>query len=558
MVWHPRDMDATMQDAPLTVSRLFWHGRRVYGRSLVLTFDGTELRSRTFAEVAERVEQLAAGLARLGVEPGDRVGTLMWTTNEHLEAYFAVPGMGAVLHTLNLRLHPEQLAHIINDAEDRVIIAHATVLPLLAAVAAHLATVRHYVIVDDRPTAGGGISVNEQAVLAPLAASGTVTDYEALLAAEQPGYAWPEVEERSAAVLAYTSGTTGDPQGMVYSHRSIFLHTFGLNNTGGLSISQRDRALVVVPMFHVMAWGLPYCSWINGCDLVMPSRFLQGEPLAKMIEAGRVTYSAGVPTIWAQLLAYVAANPTDLSSLRLLVSGGAALPPTMIEQFDALGIRMIQGWGLTETSPVGAVGEPPKHVDPWDRAYRAKTGRVVPGIELRIVDQQGQVLPWDGKAAGEIEVRGPWVIGSYYKGRNPERFHDGWFRTGDIATVDDEGFVSISDRLKDVIKSGGEWISSVDLENEIMNHPAVAEATVVGVPDARWGERPLAVVVPRPGQQPSARELHDWLQPRVVRWWVPDQWAFTDELPKTSVGKFDKKLIRDREAAGELEVIRTN
>ena len=545
-----------MQDVPLSVSRLFWHGARVHGRSQVLTFDGSELSSKTFREVAERTERLAAGLAQLGVGPGDRVGSLMWTTNEHLEAYFAVPGMGAVLHTLNLRLRPDQLAHIINDAEDQVIIAHATVLPLLAAIAEQLPTVRHYVIVDDRPAAGAGLSTTDQAVLAPLAARATIVNYEDLLAGEQPGYDWPEVDERSAAVMCYTSGTTGDPQGMLYSHRSIYLHTFGAN--GGGLVVERDRALVVVPMFHVMAWGLPFYGWISGADLVMPSRFLQGEPLAKMIETARVTYSAGVPTIWAQLLAYVDAHPeADLSSLRLLVSGGAPLPLSMIRGFDALGVRMIQGWGLTESSPVGAVGEPPKHADPWDITYRSKTGRVVPGIELRIVDRDGSVLPWDGKAAGEIELRGPWVIGSYYRGRNPERFHDGWFKTGDIATVDDEGFVMINDRLKDVIKSGGEWISSVDLENEIMGHPAVAEATVVGVPDARWGERPLAVVVPRPGQQPTAQELRDWLEPKVVRWWLPDQWSFVEELPKTSVGKFDKKLIREREAAGELEVIRT-
>ncbi|MBO0693176.1 MAG: long-chain fatty acid--CoA ligase [Acidimicrobiaceae bacterium] len=550
-------MDATMQDVPLTISRLFRHGARIHGRSQVLTFDGSELRSRTFAEVGERAERLAAGLAHLGVEPGDRVGSLMWTTNEHLEAYFAVPGMGAVLHTLNLRLHPDQLAHIVNDAEDRAIITHATVLPLLARIAERLPTVRDYVIVDDRPNSGAELSTSEQALVSALSATARVTGYEDLLAGEQPGYEWPEMDEWSAALMCYTSGTTGDPQGVVYSHRSIFLHTFGANSSG-FQVGQRERALVVVPMFHVMAWGLPFCAWINGADMVMPSRFLQGEPLARMIETARVTYSAGVPTIWAQLLAYVEANPqTDLSSLQLLVSGGAALPPSMIRAFDALGIRMIQGWGLTETSPIGAVGEPPKHVDPWDVTYRSKTGRVVPGVELRIVDQQGSVLPWDGKAAGEIELRGPWVIGSYYKGRNPDRFHDGWFKTGDVATVDDEGFVTINDRLKDVIKSGGEWISSVDLENEIMNHPAVEEAMVIGVPDDRWGERPLAVVVARPGQQPTAQELRDWLEPRVTPWWVPEQWSFAEELPKTSVGKFDKKLIRNREAAGELEVIRT-
>jgi fatty-acyl-CoA synthase len=314
-------------------------------------------------------------------------------------------------------------------------------------------------------------------------------------------------------------------------------------------------------MFHVNAWGFPYTAWVNGADLVMPSRFLQGGPLARLIQLAGVTMAAGVPTIWAQVLAYVEEHPeADLSSLRLVMSGGAPLPRVLVERFDALGVRLIQGWGMTETSPVCAIGEPPKDIDAWDVAARVRTGRVIPGVELRIVAEDGTTAPWDGVALGEIEVRGPWITGSYFgvppgEGANVERFHDGWLRTGDIASVDPQGSVMISDRVKDVVKSGGEWISSVDLENEIMGHPAVAEALVVGVPDPRWGERPLAVVALRPGAEAGPEELRAWLVDRVAHWWLPERWAFVEELPKTSVGKFDKKLIRARHAEGGLAVV---
>jgi fatty-acyl-CoA synthase len=549
-------MDATMQDVPLTITQMFEHGRRVQGSSKVLTFDGSGLRSRTYAEVGDRAERLAVALRELGVRPGDRVGTFMWNTDEHLEAYFAVPCMGAVLHTLNLRLHPDQLTHVINEAADRVVLVHATVLPLLARVAAALRTVEHYVVVNDLPA---GTPPPEIDPVAALAATGArVHGYEQLLEAGIGGFTWPELDERSAAAMCYTSGTTGDPRGVVYSHRSTFLHSFGVNNSG-LYFGQRDRGLLVVPMFHVMAWGFPYTAWINGSDIVMPARFLQGGPLATLIELAGVTVSAGVPTIWAQVLAYVDEHPeVDLSSLRLLMSGGAPLPRAIVERFDALGVRMIQGWGMTETSPLCAIGEPPKDVDPWDVAARLRTGRVAPGVELRIVDRDGAVAPWDGVAEGEIEVRGPWITASYFgasSGDDAARFHDGWLRTGDIASVDPNGSLMISDRVKDVVKSGGEWISSVDLENEIMGHPAVAEAMVVGVPDPRWGERPLAVVALRPGAEAGPDELRGWLEERVARWWLPEQWAFVDELPKTSVGKFDKKAVRARHAEGSLPVV---
>ncbi|HET9070626.1 MAG TPA: long-chain fatty acid--CoA ligase [Acidimicrobiales bacterium] len=540
-------MRSTMQDTQLTIPMIFRHGARVHRDSKVLAFDGAGCSEATFAEVAERVERLAAALRRLGVGEGDPVGTFLWNNQEHLEAYFAVPALGAVLHTLNLRLFPQQLAHIVNEAGDKVVLVNSTVLPLLARVAPELRTVEHFVLVDD----GAPIddTLREQ-----LGAS--VHGYEELLAAEPSGVAWPDLDERAAAAMCYTSGTTGDPKGVVYSHRSTWLHAFAYNNAAPtLPLTDRERALVVVPMFHVNAWGWPFAAWMHGADMVMPSRFLQGEPLARLLAATATTVSAGVPTIWSDVLGFLRAHPElDLSALKGLISGGSALPPKLVEGFDELGILVLQGWGMTETSPVCAVSFPPRGAAPDDPGWRLKTGRVVPGVEIRIVGDDGSEAPWDGETTGEIEVRGPWITAAYHLDPAPEKFHDGWLRTGDIGSVDGRGFIQISDRLKDVIKSGGEWISSVELENEIMSHPDVAEASVVGVPDERWGERPLAVVVRREGSTVGAEELRAFLAGRVARWWLPERWAFVDAVPKTSVGKFDKKQLRRQEAAGELEV----
>jgi fatty-acyl-CoA synthase len=537
-------MLSTMQDFPLTISHILRHGQSAHGRSTVATYDGASTRTATFGEVATRSEQLARAMARLGIGPGDRVATFAWNTQEHLEAYLAIPSMGAVLHTLNLRLFPEQLAFVINHAEDRVVIVDASVIPLLARVADQLKTVEHFVVVGPDPAGAG-------------AALGEVLSYDDLLAAEEPGYAGPDLDERSAAAMCYTSGTTGDPKGVVYSHRSTFLHSLVVNTASVLALEDRDKVLVIVPMFHANAWGIPYAGWLAGADFLLPERFLQAEPLCRMIASERPTVSSGVPSIWNDVLQYGRSHPdVDISSLRAASAGGSAVPRSLMEEFEArFGVPIIQGWGMTETSPVAALAHPPKPFDRNDLDWKAKTGRVIPGVELRVVDPTGTVVANDGAHSGEFEVRGPWVTASYYRDEAPEKFHDGWLRTGDVGTLDDYGFMQITDRTKDVIKSGGEWISSVELENELMAHPDVIEASVVGVPDERWAERPLAVVVLTPESSLTAEQLRKWLTARVARWWLPERWAFIDQIPKTSVGKFDKKGLRKRYADGELDIV---
>jgi fatty-acyl-CoA synthase len=512
----------------------------------VVTFEGESCRRASFAQVADRADRLASALARLGIREGDRVGTFAWNNQEHLEAYMAVPSMGAVLHTLNLRLFPEQLTYITNHAEDRVILVDATLIPLLARVAADLKTVEQFVIMGDGDASALG---------------GNVLSYEELLAAEPGGYDYPELDERSAAAMCYTSGTTGNPKGVVYSHRSTFLHSMAATAGTTFGLTEHDRILPIVPMFHANAWGLPYAGWMAGSDFVMPNRFLQGEPLCKLIMAEKPTVSGAVPTVWNDILAFADKNAdrVDLTSLRLVPCGGSAVPRSLMEAFqERHGVKIIQAWGMTETSPIAAVATPPKTAPAEeDMDWRVKTGRVVAGVELRITADDGSVLPWDGEAVGEIEVRGPWITGAYYKDDDPEKFHDGWLRTGDVGCVSPEGFIQITDRAKDVIKSGGEWISSVELEGTLMGHPAVKEAAVVGVPDERWDERPLACVVLKDGEAASVEDLKGFLAERVAKWWLPERWTFIDEVPKTSVGKFDKKVLRARYSDGDLDVKET-
>ncbi|NDU71795.1 long-chain-fatty-acid--CoA ligase [Actinomadura sp. DSM 109109] len=540
-------MWSTMQDFPLTITTIMRRGAGVFGEAAVSTWTGDGTRRRTYAEVGERAARLAGALRALGVDGDQRVATFMWNNTEHLEAYLAVPSMGAVLHTLNLRLFPDQLVYIANHAEDRVVIADASLVPLLAPVLARLETVRHVVVVGEGDTA-------------PLEGAGKeLHRYEELLAAAPAAFDWPEIDERSAAAMCYTSGTTGNPKGVVYSHRSAYLHSMSTCTGNAMGLSASDVVLPVVPMFHANAWGLPYAAVMAGAPLVMPDRFLQAEPLVRLIEAERPTVAGAVPTIWSDVLRYAREHGSDLTSLRLVPCGGSAVPESLMRGFEEIGVRIVQAWGMTETSPVASVAHPPPGASD-EEAWRARVsqGRVLAGLEMRIVGDGDAVLPSDGEAVGEVEIRGPWITGAYHRDEDPGRFHDGWLRTGDVGTLSPDGYLVLTDRAKDVIKSGGEWISSVELENHLMAHPDVLEAAVVGVPDDRWQERPLASVVVRDGAEVTPAALREFLAGRVARWQLPERWAFIAEVPKTSVGKFDKKVLRRRYADGDLEVRRAD
>jgi len=540
-----------MMDVPLTVTRIMQHGCAVYGDREVVTYAADGLRRQTYAETGARTARLANALRSLGVDGDQRVATLMWNNAEHLEAYLAIPSMGAVLHTLNLRLDPETIGYIATHAGDDIVIVDSSLVPLLAQVVPHAAAIRHVLVT-------GSSGDTDPTVLASLAGPGReVHFYQDLLGAQPTTFDWPNVDERSAAAMCYTSGTTGRPKGVVYSHRSMHLHSMAVNTGTVFGMSERDRVLPVVPMFHANAWGLPYAAVMAGASLIMPDRYLQPEPLVKLIEAERPTVAGAVPTIWNALLQHVRVNGGDLSSLRIVPCGGSAVPHALMEAYEKeLGVTILQAWGMTETSPLGSVAHPPVGAtgdDAWH--YRDTQGRLICEVEARLVGDAGTVLPHDGTAVGEVEVRGPWITGAYYKDDDPEKFRDGWLRTGDVGTIDPLGYVVLTDRAKDVIKSGGEWISSMELENAIMAHPDVLEAAVIGVADDRWGERPLAAVVLAPGAETTAAELREFLAGRVPRWQLPERWSFIGEVPKTSVGKFAKTRIRDSYARGEYEII---
>ena len=539
-------MDSTMQDFPLTVTGILRHGTTWYSGRKVITRTPDGYREISFGELGTRVARLAHGLRQVGITSGQRVATFMTNNQEHLEAYFAIPCMGAVLHTLNIRLAAEQIAFIANQAEDSVVLVDMSVAPVFAAVLPELTTV-HTVV---------GVGPGD---LDQLAVSGKqVIRYDDLLDGQPAEYDWPDLDEKSAAAMCYTSGTTGNPKGVVYSHRSTYLHSMNVCSANSIGLVEGDRVLPIASMFHANAWGQPYAAVMAGADLLMPDRYLQAEPLVDMIERHRPTVAAAVPTIWNDVLQYLHANPgRDISSLRTVACGGSAVPLVMMKEYEEhYGVVIRQAWGMTETSPLAAIATPPPEVtgnDAW--TLRASAGRVVCGAEVRVVDDEGAVLPNDGKAVGEIEIRGPWVTGSYYLNADPSKFHDGWLRTGDVGHVDPQGFITLTDRAKDVIKSGGEWISSVELELCIMEHPAVLEAAVVAVPDERWQERPLAAVVIKSDASSSAQELRNHLCDKVARFWLPERWTFIDEVPKTSVGKFDKKHIRSLYADGAYDVV---
>ncbi|WP_406861920.1 long-chain fatty acid--CoA ligase [Streptomyces sp. HUAS MG47] len=545
-------MLSTMQDIPLTVTRILHHGMTIHGKSTITTWTGEpEPQRRTFAEAGTRATQLANALRdELGVQDDDRVATLMWNNAEHVEAYFAIPSMGAVLHTLNLRLPVEQLVFIVNHAADKVVLVNGSLLPLLAPLLPHLPTVEHIVVSGpgDRSVLDG--------------ATARVHEYEELIAGRPTTYDWPELDERRAAAMCYTSGTTGDPKGVVYSHRSIYLHSMQVNMTESMGLTDKDTTLVVVPQFHVNAWGLPHATFMTGISMLMPDRFLQPAPLAEMIEREQPSHAAAVPTIWQGLLAEVTAHGRDISCMKTVTIGGAACPPSLMEAYDKLGVRVVHAWGMTETSPLGSVGHPPAGLTPEEEwPYRVSQGRFPAGVEPRLVGPDGSVLPWDGTSAGELEVRGNWIAGAYYGGITGEplvpddKFSpDGWLRTGDVGVISPDGYLTLTDRAKDVIKSGGEWISSVELENALMAHPEVAEAAVVAVPDDKWGERPLATVVLKEGATADYQTLRTFLGESIAKWQLPERWALIPAVPKTSVGKFDKKVIRKQYADGELDV----
>jgi fatty-acyl-CoA synthase len=531
-------------DFPLTLNHIRRRMRSCnLGAEVVsVTSDGSSLERVSHVELTDTIDALARALVRLGVQQGDRVATFAWNNRRHFELYLAVPCMGAVLHTLNVRLFNEQLTYIVNHAEDRVIFVDGSLVPVLEKLAPSFTTVEHYVVMGD-----GDVDSLPNALR-----------YDELLEEAGPGaFDFPDLDERQAAALCYTSGTTGNPKGVLYSHRSISMHSSATLMTDGNGLSRADRVLAVVPMFHANAWGLPYGAALAGADLILPDRFLSAAALAKLIVAERPTQMGCVPTIFADLLRYADEHSeVDLSSLTNAACGGSAVPKQLMRDFEERhNVRIFQAWGMTETSPVATYSRPRER--DHDDAYwadRAMQGRPLPWVELRLVDDDGGEVAWDGESTGEIEVRGPWIASAYFRDDSgDQKFDGGWLRTGDIAAVDAKGFVQITDRAKDVIKSGGEWISSVELENELMSHPAVVEAAVIAKPDERWAERPLCCVVLGDHADATAPELVEHLRGRVAKWWLPDEFAFVEEIPKTSVGKFDKKVLRGRLADGTLE-----
>jgi fatty-acyl-CoA synthase len=520
-----------MGNQPLTVGTIFERMRTVYGDAEVVDAFPTGAGRTTYRAMADRVLRLVTVLQDLGVAPGDRVATFANNSSRHVELYYAVPLAGAVLHMVNIRLHDDQLEHVVRDADDTVMFVDDDLVARLGDVAARMPSVRSFVRMGKGETPGiDGILDGESLIEGAAAA----TDL-------------PELTEDMACGMCHTSGTTGMPKAVVYSHRSTYLHAMAMCMVDGLAISERERILPVVPLFHACGWGLPYAAPLTGADLVFAGADCSPEALARIIASEQVTWAAGVPTIWTGLLPLAQAGDADLSSLRTLGVGGSATPRALLEAYDALGVEILQIWGMTETSPVAASSRPRRRhrglPEEELRDVRAKTGTIFPGLEARIVSESGAELPWDGESVGELECRGPWVATEYHGGM-PEKFHDGWLRTGDMACMESDGYFRIVDRSKDLVKSGGEWISSVELEGACLAHPAVREAAVVGVPSKKWDERPVVVVALHAGRSLTLEELRSFLGGRVAKWWLPDDVVVVDEVAKTSVGKYDKKAIR--------------
>ncbi|NYE60228.1 fatty-acyl-CoA synthase [Duganella sp. 1224] len=529
-----------MMDQPLLISTILDFAARHYARSEIVSqrVEG-DLHRYTFRDCQQRAKQLAQALQRLGVRMGERVATLAWNGYRHLEAYYAVSGSGAVLHTINPRLHPEQLAYICNHAEDQYLLFDFCFLPLIEAIAPHCKTVKGWILLGaaDRMPADSKIP--------------HLLCYEDLLDAERGDYGWPVFDENAAATLCYTSGTTGNPKGALYSHRSTVLHAYASALPNVLNVSSRDAVMPVVPMFHVNAWGLPYSVPLSGAKMVFPGPALDGKSVYELMERERVTFSAGVPTVWLGLINYCQQHQLKFSTFRRTVIGGSACPPAMMNTLiDDFGVEVIHGWGMTEMSPLGTTGGLlSRHMAlPKDeqRKILQKQGHAIYGVDMKIVDELGEELPWDGVSAGHLLVKGPWIIASYFKHEGGDVLEDGWFPTGDVATVDADGFMQITDRAKDVIKSGGEWIGTIDLENIAMAHPAVMQAACIGVPHPKWDERPLLVVVRRPGHELSREQLLAHFDGKVAKWWLPDDVVFADALPVGGTGKIQKNKLRER------------